>query len=53
VADGWLAVRSVFHAALRLVKTNPALQLYERLELCTTHEDEYKLYMRRDLRVPS
>jgi ribosomal protein S18 acetylase RimI-like enzyme len=38
---------------LGVVKTNPALRLYERLGFRTTHEDERKFYMRRDLRVPS
>jgi len=32
----------------RVVKTNPALRLYERLVFCTTHQDERKFYMRRD-----
>jgi GNAT superfamily N-acetyltransferase len=35
--------------ALGVVKTNPALRLYERLGFRTTHEDERKFYMRRDL----
>jgi ribosomal protein S18 acetylase RimI-like enzyme len=38
---------------LGVVKTNPALRLYERLGFRTTHEDERKFYMRRDLRGPS
>ena len=38
---------------LGVVKTNPALRLYERLGFRTTHEDERKFYMRRDLTVPS
>jgi len=33
---------------LGVVKTNPALRLYERLGFRTTHEDERKLYMRHD-----
>jgi GNAT superfamily N-acetyltransferase len=33
---------------LGVVKTNPALRLYQRLGFRTTHEDERKLYMRRD-----
>ena len=37
---------------LGVVKTNPALRLYERLGYRTTHEDERKFYMRRDLQVP-
>ena len=38
---------------LGVVKTNPALRLYERLGFRTTHEDERKFYMLRDLKVPS
>jgi ribosomal protein S18 acetylase RimI-like enzyme len=38
---------------LGVVKTNPALRLYERLGFRTTHDDERKFYMRRDLRMPS
>jgi GNAT superfamily N-acetyltransferase len=34
---------------LGVVKTNPALRLYERHGFQTTHEDERKFYMRRDL----
>jgi ribosomal protein S18 acetylase RimI-like enzyme len=37
---------------LGVVKTNPALRLYERLGFRTTHDDERKFYMLRDLRVP-
>src|SRR5262245_7640745 len=37
---------------LGVVKINPALRLYERLGFRTTHEDERKFYMRRDLQVP-
>jgi ribosomal protein S18 acetylase RimI-like enzyme len=33
---------------LGVVKTNPALRLYQRLGFCTTHEDERKVYMRRE-----
>jgi ribosomal protein S18 acetylase RimI-like enzyme len=33
---------------LGVVKTNPALRLYERLGFRTTHEDARKFYMRRD-----
>jgi ribosomal protein S18 acetylase RimI-like enzyme len=33
---------------LGVVKTNPALRLYERLGFRTTHEDERKFYIRRD-----
>ena len=41
------------HGALTLgvVKTNPALGLYERLAFRITHEDERKFYMRHDCRV--
>jgi ribosomal protein S18 acetylase RimI-like enzyme len=39
--------------ALGVVKTNPAVRLYERLGFQTTHDDARKFYMRRDLRVPS
>jgi ribosomal protein S18 acetylase RimI-like enzyme len=38
---------------LGVVKTNPALRLYERLGFRTTHDDARKFYMRRDLRAPS
>jgi hypothetical protein len=42
------------HEALTLgvVKTNPALGLYERLGFRITHEDERKFYMRHDCRLP-
>jgi ribosomal protein S18 acetylase RimI-like enzyme len=33
---------------LGVVKINPALRLYERLGFRTTHEDQYKFYMRRE-----
>jgi ribosomal protein S18 acetylase RimI-like enzyme len=33
---------------LAVMKINPAIRLYERLGFRTTHEDEYKLYMRAD-----
>lgn len=33
---------------LGVVKTNPALRLYRRLGFSITHEDERKLYMRRE-----
>jgi ribosomal protein S18 acetylase RimI-like enzyme len=33
---------------LAVMKINPALALYERLGFRTTHEDEFKLYMRAD-----
>ncbi len=38
---------------LAVVKTNPALRLYQRLGFRTTHDDARKFYMRRDLAVPS
>jgi ribosomal protein S18 acetylase RimI-like enzyme len=33
---------------LGVVKTNPALRLYERLGFRVTHEDDRKFYMRRE-----
>ena len=53
---GTLVVKSLIQEAARggravtlgVVKTNPALRLYERLGFRTTHEDERKFYMRRD-----
>jgi GNAT superfamily N-acetyltransferase len=33
---------------LGVVKTNPALRLYRRLGFAVTHEDERKLYLRRE-----
>ena len=33
---------------LAVVKTNPALRLYERLGFQITHEDDRKFYMKRD-----
>jgi hypothetical protein len=33
---------------LGVVKTNPALWLYRRLGFAITHEDERKLYLRRE-----
>jgi ribosomal protein S18 acetylase RimI-like enzyme len=33
---------------LGVVKSNPALRLYERLGFRTTHEDDRKFYMRHD-----
>lgn len=38
---------------LAVVKTNPALRLYEQLGFRTTHDDKRKFYLRRDLRMPS
>jgi ribosomal protein S18 acetylase RimI-like enzyme len=46
------AARAGYALTLGVVKTNPALRLYERLGFRTTHEDERKFYMRRDWRVP-
>jgi ribosomal protein S18 acetylase RimI-like enzyme len=34
--------------SLSVVKINPALRLYERLGFRVTHEDDQKVYMRRD-----
>ena len=42
------AARAGQAITLGVVKTNPALRLYERLGFRTTHEDERKFYMRRD-----
>jgi ribosomal protein S18 acetylase RimI-like enzyme len=42
------AARAGQALTLGVVKTNPALRLYERLGFRTTHEDERKFYMRRD-----
>jgi GNAT superfamily N-acetyltransferase len=42
------AARAGQALTLGVVKTNPALRLYERLGLRTTHQDERKFYMRRD-----
>ena len=42
------AARAGRALTLGVVKTNPALRLYQRLGFLTTHEDERKLYMRRD-----
>lgn len=45
------AARAGRTLTLGVVKTNPALRLYERLGFETTHEDERKFYMRHDCRV--
>lgn len=45
------AARAGQAVTLGVVKTNPALRLYERLGFRTTHEDERKFYMRHDWRV--
>jgi GNAT superfamily N-acetyltransferase len=42
------AARAGRALTLGVVKTSPALRLYERLGFRTTHEDERKFYMRRD-----
>jgi ribosomal protein S18 acetylase RimI-like enzyme len=42
------AARAGRAMTLGVVKTNPALRLYQRLGFRTTHEDERKFYMRRD-----
>ena len=42
------AARAGRAVTLGVVKTNPALRLYERLGFRTTHEDARKLYMRHD-----
>jgi GNAT superfamily N-acetyltransferase len=42
------AARTGQAVTLGVVKTNPALRLYERLGFRTTHQDERKFYMRRD-----
>jgi ribosomal protein S18 acetylase RimI-like enzyme len=42
------AARAGRACTLGVVKTNPALRLYERLGFRTTHEDERKFYMRYD-----
>jgi ribosomal protein S18 acetylase RimI-like enzyme len=42
------ATRAGRAVTLGVVKTNPALRLYERLGFRITHEDERKFYMRRD-----
>jgi len=45
IAEAAHASRSV---TLGVVRTNPALRLYERLGFRITHEDGRKFYMRRD-----
>ncbi len=42
------AARAGLPVRLGVVKINPAVRLYERLGFRTTHEDERKLYMRRE-----
>jgi len=46
------AARAGHAVTLGVVKTNPALRLYERLGFRTTHEDERKFYMRSAGRAP-
>ena len=53
---GTAVMRQIIDEAARLrqgvtlgvVKTNPALRLYQRLGFHTTHEDDRKFYMRRE-----
>jgi ribosomal protein S18 acetylase RimI-like enzyme len=42
------ATRAGRAVTLSVVKTNPALRLYERLGFRVTHEDDRKFHMRRD-----
>jgi ribosomal protein S18 acetylase RimI-like enzyme len=42
------AARACQAVTLGVVKTNPALRLYERLGFRVTHEDDRKFYMRRE-----
>jgi len=42
------AARARQAVTLGVVKINPALRLYERMGFRITHEDDRKLYMRRD-----
>jgi ribosomal protein S18 acetylase RimI-like enzyme len=42
------ATRARQAVTLGVVKTNPALRLYERFGFRITHEDDRKFYMRRD-----
>jgi len=42
------AMRTRQAVTLGVVKTNPALRLYQRLGFRITHEDDRKFYMRRD-----
>lgn len=46
------AARAGHAVTLGVVRTNPAVRLYERLGFRTTHDDERKFYMRRDWRLP-
>lgn len=47
------AARAGQAMTLGVVKTNPALRLYQRLGFRTTHEDERKFYMRREATAES
>ena len=49
IAEAARAHRAVL---LAVVKTNPAVRLYERLGFQVTHEDDRKFYMKRDPNVP-
>ena len=42
------AVRERKAVTLGVVKINPARRLYERLGFSVTHEDQHKVYMRRE-----
>jgi ribosomal protein S18 acetylase RimI-like enzyme len=42
------AAQSGVALTLGVVKTNPALRLYERLGFQVIHDDEHKFYMRRE-----
>lgn len=49
IAEAARAHRAVL---LAVVKTNPAVRLYERLGFQVTHEDDRKFYMKRDPNGP-
>ena len=55
VLDGLLATAQAKGKPVELgvVKINPARALYDRHGFRVTHEDEYKVYMRRDFRQRS
>jgi ribosomal protein S18 acetylase RimI-like enzyme len=46
------ATRDGRAVTLGVVKSNPALRLYQRLGFRTTPEDDRKFYMRREPRAP-
>jgi ribosomal protein S18 acetylase RimI-like enzyme len=46
------AARAGRAMTLGVVKTNPALRLYQRLGFRVTHHDDRRFYMRRDCGVP-